>query len=269
MSTESPAARPENEELWKTIFVDGHPQLKSFQKFHKSLPPRKSKNRCHMCFAPFEGIGAFYMRLRGKGPSNRNPNFCCACDSFLRAFPGGAEVEMPMMFVDVRGSVPLAERMAPAQYSRYLADFFQSATQALIDTDGFVLDLRGDCVVGVFPEGFCGKNYASKAVEAARHLLRDIAPKSLDGTPLPIGIGLHTGLIFIGTVSGAQGGIQDITILGDNVNIAARLSQVARRGEALISDALCKASGLSIDGLEARQVELKGKSLRTTAYVMG
>jgi adenylate cyclase len=268
MSTESATARPENEEVWKAIFYSGHPQLRSFQKFHKSLPPRKSTNRCRLCSAPFDGIGGFYMRLRGKGPSNRNPKYCSACNKFLRTFPGGAEVELSMMFVDVRGSVPLAERMAPAEYSRYLADFFQSATQALIDTDGFVMDLRGDCVVGVFPPGLCGENHASKVVEAARHLLRDITPKVPDGSPLPIGVGATIGEVYIGTLSGAEGGIQDITILGDNVNVAARLSQVANPGEALISEALCKASGLPIEGLEVRQVELKGRSAKTVAYVM-
>src|SRR5262245_7701485 len=122
MSSQAGAAPPENERLWKTVFADGHPKLKSYQRFHSWLP---SPPRCRMCYAPFKGVGGAYMRLRGKGPANRNPRYCSACDKFLRAYPGGAEVDLSMMFVDVRGSVPLAERMPPVEFSRYLAGFFQ------------------------------------------------------------------------------------------------------------------------------------------------
>jgi adenylate cyclase len=213
-----------------------------------------------MCYAPFSGVGGFYMKIRGKGPANRNPRYCSACDKFLRAFPGGAEVEMSIMFVDVRGSVPLAASMEPAKFSHYMADFFRSATQALIDTDGFVIDFRGDCVVGVYPPGFSGERHASKAVEAARHLLVDISPKAPDGSALPIGVGVHTGNVYIGTVSGAEGGIQDLTILGDNANIAARLSQAAGPGEALISAAAGQSSKFPLDGLEIRVIGMPGKN---------
>jgi adenylate cyclase len=265
MSGAGAFSEPQNEELWRTIFVDGHPKLRSFQKFHSILP---SPPRCKMCFAPFCGIGSLWMRLRGKGPSSRNPRYCSACDKFLRAFPGGAEIDLSMVFVDVRGSVPLAEQLKPAEYSRYMAGFFQSATQALINTDGFVIDFRGDCVVGVYPPGFSGSDHAKKAIEAAHQLVGDIQPKTPECAVLPIGVGAHWGTVYIGTMSGAEGGMQDIGIFGDNANIAARLSQAAGPGEALISDALCIVSGLPTDRLEARQLELKGRSAACTAYVI-
>jgi adenylate cyclase len=264
MSTQS-GTQAANQELWTAIFRDGHPALKSFQRFHNWLP---SPPRCKMCYAPFHGVGGMYMRLRGKGPANRNPRYCGACDKFLRSFPGGAEVDVSMMFVDVRGSVPIAERMAPADFSHFMRGFFASATQALIDTDGFVVDFRGDCVVGVYPPGFSGADHARKAVEAARHLLNDIPPQAPDGGLVPIGIGVHTGLVFIGTVSGAESGMQDITILGHNVNIAARLSQSAEAGEALISEEAVAASGLGLDALEVRKLVLKGKSSTMAARVL-
>ena len=265
MPLESAHAAPQNEQLWRTIFADGHPQLKSFQKFHSLLP---SPPRCKLCFAPFKGLGALYMRLRGKGPANRNPRYCSACDKFLRTFPGGAEVDMSIIFIDVRGSVSLAEGVPPAAHSRYMANFFQSTTQALIDTDGFIVDIGGDNVVGVYPPGFSGPDHANKVVEAARHLLNDIPPTTPAGAALPIGVGAHVGRVYIGTLSGAEGGIQDIAVFGDNVNIAARLSQVAGPGEALISDALCKRSELRTGELEMRQVTLKGKSAPTMTYVI-
>jgi adenylate cyclase len=64
----------------------------------------------------------------------------------------------------------------------------------------------------------------------------------------------------VGTVSGAEGSAKDVTALGDNVNITARLASQAGAGEALVSDAAYAAAGLDIGNLEQRQLELKGKS---------
>ena len=153
----------------------------------------------------------------------------------------------------MRGSVPTAEKLPPAQFSRLINDLYAVATKALIDTDGFVVELRGDEVVGVYPPGFSGPLHASKAIQAAEHLL---------------GIGVHTGSVFIGTVSGAEGMTQDISIWGDNANIAARLASIAQPGEALISDATCKTAELDCENLELRELQLKGKSVPTAVRVL-
>jgi adenylate cyclase len=54
--------------------------------------------------------------------------------------------------------------------------------------------------------------------------------------------------------------ISDITALGDSVNTAARLASQAAPGEILVSEATIKAADLDVEGLEERQLELKGKS---------
>jgi adenylate cyclase len=255
----------ENQELWRTIFAEGHPKLKSYQRLHGWLP---SPPRCKMCYAPFRGIGGVLMRMRGKGPANRNPRYCSACDKFIRTYPGGAEVEVSMLFVDMRGSVSTAERLSATDFSRVVNGFYAAATQALIDTDGFILDLIGDEVVGIYPPGFSGPDHARKAVHAAERLLGATRPRAPDGSALPIGIGVHTGTVFMGTVSGAEGGIQDINALGDNINVAHRLAAMAGAGEAFISDATCRAAGLNLDQLETRKLEVKGKSIPIAACVM-
>ena len=73
-------------------------------------------------------------------------------------------------------------------------------------------------------------------------------------------MGVHTGVAYLGTVSGAEGTGAGITALGDNVNITARLASKAGPGEILISDATCTAAKLDIGALEQRVLELKGKS---------
>jgi adenylate cyclase len=85
---------------------------------------------------------------------------------------------------------------------------------------------------------------------------------------VPVGVGVHTGQAWVGSIIGASGAGADFTALGDNVNIAARLASNAKSGEVLISDAAYAASGLDLAELEHRQLELKGKSEPISVHVM-
>ena len=243
-----------NEELWYTIFAKGHPALVKQHQRHLRMP---SPPRCKLCLVPFAGVGGFIMGFRGKRPSNRNPRFCSACDHFIRQFPGGAEVELSLVFADVRGSTTLAEQVSASEFSRMMHRFYAAATAQLVATDGFIIDVVGDEVVGVYPPGFSGPRHAALAIEAAQRLL---ALDSAEWADMPFGVGVHTGVVHIGTVSGAEEGIQDVRAIGDNVNVAARLSSQAGPGEALVSDAAWTAAGAPDDGLERRTLALKGRT---------
>ncbi len=263
MSEEATADSP-NRDLWYTIFAVGHPALVKFQELHRKLP---SPPRCKMCFAPFRGLGSIVMGFMKKGPSNRNPQYCSACDHFMRSFPGGAEVNLSMVFVDVRGSTALAETMTPTAFSRIINKFYDAATKAVYETDGFVIDLVGDQVVAVYPPGFSGELHAKKAVQAAEALLR-LNVLNERGAQLQVGVGVHTGVVYMGTITGASAGVEEIRAVGDNVNTAARLASVAGAGEALVSDATCEAAGPGLEQLEYRTLELKGKNATVGVRVM-
>ena len=120
----------------------------------------------------------------------------------------------------------------------------------------------GDEAVGLYFPLFTGSNHARPAVLAARELLCVMGYEGRQGPWLPIGVGIHTGVVFFGTVSGSEGSVTDVAALGDNVNITARLASKAAPGEALISNAAYNAAGLDLGDLdlEQRQLELKGKS---------
>lgn len=247
-----------NTELWQAMFGTGHPQLISYQRFNKRLP---SPPRCKLCLAPFRGPGSIVMRWQGRMPSNRNPRFCSRCDSFIRTYPGGAEVEMSMLFVDVRGSTTLAEKMSATKFSELMNSFYELTTSVLFETDGFVIDLVGDEVVGLYPPGFSGPEHAKLAIRAAQKLLHS-------NSSVPIGIGVHTGIAYIGTMGGADNSIMDVRALGDTVNTAARLCSKAPPGEAYLSEAACSQSGINFDMLKRQQVELKGKSESVSVRVL-
>lgn len=180
--------------------------------------------------------------------------------SFAQRCPGGAELEISMLFVDVRGSTRLAEEMSPTEFGRLMNRFYKTATDVLIDTDSVIDKLVGDEVIGFYLPIFTGPNHAGPAVVAAQRLLRGAGEAEEDGPRLPIGIGVHTGNAYVGTVSGAEDTVTDITALGDNVNVTARLASLAGPGEALISEAAYAACRLDLGPLEERRLNLKGRS---------
>jgi adenylate cyclase len=216
-----------------------------------------SDPRCKLCGAPFKSWGGFLMHVFGRDQSRYNPRFCEKCKVFEH--PGGAEVSLTMLFADVRGSTKLAEQMGAREFSRLINRFYSVASHVLIQTDAMVDRLLGDEAIGLYIPGFTGQEHAPKAIEAAQELLRLTGHRDSKGPWVPVGVGVHTGLAFVGVV-GEEESTMDFTALGDNVNITARLASEAGPGEILISDAAYSAANLDLGELEHRQLELKGKS---------
>ena len=187
---------------------------------------------------------------------------------FVQKYPGGTEVELSMLFVDVRGSTSLAEKMSASDYSRLMNRFYKAATDVLIRTDAFIDQFVGDEAVGLYFPLFTGPNHARAAVLGAQELLRAMGYGSRQGPWIPVGVGVHTGIVFFGTISGSEGSVTDVAALGDNVNTTARIASKAGPGEALISDVAYAAAGLDPGDLEQRQLELKGKSEPVSVRVL-
>ncbi|HLI94469.1 MAG TPA: adenylate/guanylate cyclase domain-containing protein [Candidatus Baltobacteraceae bacterium] len=254
-----------NQELWYTIFAVGHPALKKFQRFHRLLP---SSPRCRMCFAPFRGVGGAWMKLMHKDPCKRNPNFCNACDKFLNAFPGGAEVVMSIVFVDVRDSVKLAEKLGPTAWGRVINAFYKVVSDIFYRTDGFVMDLIGDEVVAFYPPGFSGPDHAKKAIRAAQEILAAEMPKLPDGTELAVGVGVNTGPSYIGSTVAVPYGQDDVRAFGDSMNTTSRLASAAGPCEALIAEVTWSEADMDKTECEERQVVAKGKEQPIPAHVL-
>jgi adenylate cyclase len=188
--------------------------------------------------------------------------------AFVNKYPGGTELEISMLFVDVRGSSGLAERMTASDFSRLMTRFYAAATDVLIRTDAIIDKLVGDEVIGLYLPIFTGPDHARPAVLAAQELLVTTGHADKEGPWLPIGIGVHTGVAYVGTVGGAEGTVSDITALGDNVNVAARLASMAAPGEALISEVAYAAGGVHLGELDRRELELRGRSETVPARVL-
>ena len=181
---------------------------------------------------------------------------------------------MTMLFADIRGSTQLGETMSPIEFREILNRFYTVATDVLTKNDAWIDKFVGDEAIGLFIPGFAGDNHTSLAIKSAIELLESTGPASSEGPWAPLGIGINTGNVFMGAVG--SGSVTDITPLGDNVNITARLSGVSKTGEILISDASfnspdCKtvSSQKLFQKLDIKEstVELKGKSDAQKVYI--
>ena len=233
---------------------------KRLRHFQRALP---RDPRCKFCNAPFQGIGGALMRvLFRKQRSTLNPRYCNLCDIASREFPGGAEVPMSMLFIDVRGSTALSEKMSPTEFSQLINRFYAAATKIIVDEDGLVEKLAGDSVAAFWGAGFAGPDYVRRTIDVAQRLLR-----AMDGQKIPVGIGVNAGVAYFGAM-GTADGLIEISAIGDEVNLAARLASKAAPGEIIVSEQAIKAAGIDGSKLETRSLELKGISEPVLARVM-
>jgi adenylate cyclase len=233
---------------------------KSLRRLFRLLP---HDPRCKFCNAPFRGVGGLIVRtLFGKQRSVMNPQFCNLCEQASREFPGGAEVEMSILFADIRGSTALSEKMSPTEFSQLINRFYTESTKAIAEEDGLVEKLAGDSVAAFWGAGFAGPNYVGRTVKVAQNLLR-----RMERQKIPVGIGVHSGVAYFGAMGTAEGLI-DISAIGDEVNTAARLASKAGAGEIILSEQALEEAGIDSSGLESRRLELKGISEPVNVRVM-
>ena len=238
---------------WTRLLTQGHPPLCKAQKMMRHLP---SPPRCKLCFNPFGGIPGKMMRLVGFKPSRKNPNFCTRCCDMLP--PGGAEVEIGVLFADVRGSTRLGEGTSPSEFAMLLNRFYVTATDVMVRHDAIVDKLIGDEIMALFVPGFAGPEYRRKAAEAAAALLRAVGYGSDgEGPWLEIGVGVNAGIAYVGNVGST--GVMDFTALGDTVNVAARLQGVATSGQMILSADVHAASADLFPTGEPRTVSVDGR----------
>ncbi len=219
--------------------------------------------RCKFCNAPFQGVGGMIVRtLFGKQRSALNPRYCNLCEIASQEFPGGAEVEMSMLFIDIRGSTALSEKMSPTEFSQVINRFYAAATKVIIEEDGLVEKLAGDEVAAFWGAGFAGPDYIGRTINVAKKLLR-----VMEQQKIPVGIGVHAGIAYFGSM-GTTEGLTDISAKGEEVNAAARLASKAAPGEIIVSEQALKKAGIDGSELESRSLELKGISEPVTVRVM-
>jgi adenylate cyclase len=257
-----PYASPQEE--WHDFLSGTHPYLA------RGSPLRfiPSRPRCRLCRAPFGKPGSFILKRYGYTPWAKNPKMCSRCFEGLGTHAAmcppaeegeevrGAEIDVTMLFADVRGSSKLARQMPVFDFTRLMNRFYGVSRDVLIEHDAIIEKFVGDEIVGMFIPLMAGTEHVKRAVEAAEALFRATGHGTPEGPWVPLGAGVHTGPAFVGMVGHDES--SDFTALGDPVNIAAHLSSQAAIGEILLTDPVGEGSGLLDAGLERRHVLLKG-----------
>jgi adenylate cyclase len=153
-----------------------------------------------------------------------------------------------VLFADLRGYTALAERLAPARIVPLLEEFFHVLAKAATSHGGKVFHMAGDGMMAGFGGHDLADDGAREALVAGHSMLQQfgtIAARwrrdlSID---TGIGVGLHLGEVAMGLLG--PPGHKSTTLVGDTVNVAARLCSRARAGEVLLSCTV--AAALEID----------------------
>ena len=250
--------------IWRDVFSGEKPVLRRGRHFFKMISP-SANERCRLCEAPFEGIAAPVLRWFGRGPWHRNPHFCETCETAFRQNRGGAELDVAVLFADVRGSTPMAASMRPIEFAELMQRFYLAATKVFRDTDGVVDKMVGDEVIGLYFPGLVDIDYRLAAARAGMELLRVTGHGAASGPWLSIGVGVHAGKAFVGSL-GVTGGSYEFAVLGDTMNVGARIAGVAQGGEIIISDSVWPQVTGEMEA-ERRTLDLKGVAAPMNAHV--
>lgn len=230
---------------WQRLLVDGYEPLKKAQRVFRRLP---HDPRCMLCQNPFGGIGGKLVGVMGRKPSRKNPNVCQSC--FDKLPSGGIEIDIGVVFADVRGSTTIGERSTATEFAARLNKFYATASDVLIHHDALVDKLIGDEVMALFIRGVAGPDYRRKAALAAIDLATTV-------TDLPVGVAANAGIAFVGNVGSRT--VMDFTALGDAVNVGARLQSHASPREVVLASDLYALIATDHPGARAERVEVRGR----------
>jgi adenylate cyclase len=177
------------------------------------------------------------------------------------------EVEATIVFADIVGFSRLAERMEPAAVADLLNDYLARLADAILEHDGTVDKFIGDCIMGVFGAPFRQDDHAVRAINVALEMRRLVARlnETRGAQPIAIRIGINSGRVLTGPIGSAKR--REITVIGDAVNIAARIgSTVARAGSIVVGE---RTAELVRDAFELRDlgaVALRGRDEKVRFY---
>ena len=158
----------------------------------------------------------------------------------------GTRRHITVLFADIVDFTPLCESQPPEVVVTILNEFFTIATEIIFRHGGVVDKFVGDCVMAFWGAPEPSEDHAERALMAAEDLISwmDIGNagwRERFGVELEVAIGAHSGVGLVGNV-GSQSRIA-YTVVGDVVNLAARLESIARPGQILISEACAQQAG--------------------------
>lgn len=193
---------------------------------------------------------------------------------------GGERRQVTVLFADIVGFTNFAERHPAEEVVALLNDYLGEMTDIVFRWDGTLDKFVGDAVVAFWGAPVAQPNHGELALRCALHMIRRVEELQQRWTaagwsPLCVGIGLNTGEVIVGNI-GAEGKKMDYTVIGDPVNLGARVESLTRKLEChlLITDftleqvrELVAAGGFGHLRIAGRgEVDVKGKQARVNVF---
>ncbi|MDP8935767.1 MAG: response regulator [Cyanobacteriota bacterium] len=190
------------------------------------------------------------------------------CDSIVDIKLGEAvELEMSVLFSDIRDFTTLSEQMTPTENFKFINSYLSRMEPLIVENQGFIDKYIGDAIMALFSEG------ADDAVKAGIAMLHTLVEynrerASVGYVPVEIGVGINTGSLILGIVGGKNR--MDGTVISDAVNLASRIESLTKNyGVSLLItqqtfDGLTNPADYAIRVID--KVQVKGKSEWVTVY---
>jgi adenylate cyclase len=181
---------------------------------------------------------------------------------------GGRRQAVTVLFADIRNFTAMSEAMAPEAVVEVLNDYFTEMVELVFRHRGTLDKFVGDALMAVFGVPVPLPHAATRAVECALAMQRHLAQMQAEGrTPIQgMRIGINTGEAIVGNIGSDRR--MDFTVVGDVVNVAARLQELAKELEAdtLISQATFKELDKKFNLVAEQAVVLRGRKEATPIY---
>ncbi|MBM4301030.1 MAG: hypothetical protein FJ121_05800 [Deltaproteobacteria bacterium] len=181
---------------------------------------------------------------------------------------GGRRQIVTVLFADIRNFTTLSESMAPEAVVEVLNTYFTEMVDLVFKYQGTLDKFVGDALMAVFGVPLPLPQAANHAVECALAMQRHLRQMQAAGqTPIQgMRIGINTGEAIVGNIGSNKR--MDFTVVGDAVNVAARLQELAKEVEAdtLISEATFRALEGQFKATPESAVVLRGRQEPTIAY---
>ncbi|HXQ57448.1 MAG TPA: adenylate/guanylate cyclase domain-containing protein, partial [Actinomycetes bacterium] len=205
-------------------------------------------------------------------PNPARASFCLNCGSQLPAAAAAgrpARKTVTVVFTDLAGSGSLGQRLDPESLAVVMGRWFDHMRALFERHGGRVQKFVGDAVVAVFGIPVVNEDDALRAVRAAAGLRGGLGPLNAElerdwGVTLQTRTGVNTGEVVTGDPA-----IGDALVLGDAVNVAARLEQVAAPGEVLLGQSTYRLVRDAVEVERVTPLHLKGKGAPVVAYRLG
>jgi len=177
--------------------------------------------------------------------------------------PGGDKKVATIFFADIRGYTSFSEGREPEYIIEVLNEYFSEAVEVVIRHKGYIDKFIGDCIMAAWGVPLQSeKEDAIQAVSCALEIQELVHSRQRSffhgaASKLKIGIGMHTGPIVAGNLGSSRR--MNYTVIGDTVNVAARLEGVAKADEVIITQDTCDHIGDHFKLEKRKPVKVKGK----------